>query len=180
MPTTPPTFVAGDVLTAAELNQLGDGIVELQAVTEAVPFSGFQIDRAGAGSQSIPNTTDTDVTFTHEILDIGGWWSSGISAVVPAGAVPSGYTTIAVHYIALVRFVSNGTGSRKIIVVQNGSEISSLAVSALSGEQTVVTLTGYVTCEAADTFGVQVYQSSGGSLNMDVARLTIVRHAPVS
>lgn len=180
MPTTPPTFVAGDPLAAADLNLLGDGIVELQGVTEGVPFSGFQIDRAGAGSQSIPNTTNTDVTFTHEILDIGGWWSSGISAAVPAGAIPSGFTVIAVHYIALVRFVSNGTGSRKIIVVQNGSEVNSYALSALSGETTTVPLNGYATCEAGDTFGVQVYQSSGGALNMDVARLTIVRHAPVS
>ena len=40
MPTTPPTFVALDVLEADQLNQLGDGIVELQAVAEGVTFSG--------------------------------------------------------------------------------------------------------------------------------------------
>ena len=178
--TTPPTFTAGTVLTAANLNILGDDIVYLKGITDGVTFSGYKIDRSGAGSQSIPDATDTDVTFTTEVFDSGGWWSSGATSTVPAGAIPSGYTTVAVMFIALVRFVANGTGGRKILILKNGSEVDSVNYSAISGDTTTVTLTGFTTCVAADTFKMQVRQSSGGALNMDVARLTLVRYAAVS
>ena len=120
------------------------------------------------------------MTFTNEVFDAGGWWSSGASATVPAGAIPSGFTNIAVSYTALVRFVSNGTGARKIIVLKNGSEVDSYSTGALSGDTTTVSVTGYTTCAATDTFKVQVRQNSGGALNMDVARIALVRFAPES
>lgn len=178
MPTTPPTFVAGDILEADQLNLLGDGIVELQAVTEAIPFCGVKLTRGA--SQSIGDSVDTNITWTVETFDVGGWWSSGNTIIVPAGAIPSGYTTIAVVGFAMARFVSNGTGSRRLAIVHDGVDEAIDSRSALSGETTSVTSTEPFTVAAGDAITMRVYQSSGGSLNCDVARLSIIRLAPVS
>lgn len=177
----PRTWATGDIVTASALNQdLRDNVAYLKGITEGVTFSGTKVTRDGAAAQSIPDATDTDVTFTAESFDAGAWWSSGATVTVPSGAIPSGYTTIAVLLIGIVRFVSNSTGGRKIIFLKNGSEVDSLSVAAQSGEATTVSLTAFATCSAADTFKMQVRQSSTAALNMDVARFTIVRFAPAS
>jgi hypothetical protein len=178
--TTPPTFASGAALLAAELNVLGDDIVYLHGVSDGVTFSAVKVDRAGAGSQSIPNSTATNVTWTNEVFDYGSWWSTGATITVPAGAIPAGFTTIALQIIALVRFVSNGTGGRKIIVNKNGSEEDSFAIGALSGDPTTVALTAFFTAVSGDAITVQVFQNSGGALNMDVARISVVRFLPVA
>lgn len=182
MPYTPErSWATGDLVSASDLNTyLRDNVDYVKALTDGLTFSGAKVDRAGAGSQSIPNATDTDVTLTNEVFDNGGWWSSGASFTVPASAIPSGFTTIAVQVVCLIRFVSNGTGTRKLLVLKNGVEQDSFGLSALTGETTSVSLVSFFTVVAADTIKLQAYQSSTAALNMDVARLTVVRTAPVS
>src|SRR5690349_21481646 len=106
--TTPPTFVADDPLAAADLNILGDDIAYLKAIADGVGFSGTRVTRAA--STSISNNTDSAITFTAEPTDVGGWFSSGTNVVVPAGAIPAGYTTIAVDVIGQTSWTANGTG----------------------------------------------------------------------
>jgi len=178
--TTPPTFTADTELAAADLNLLSDDLEYLKGIADGVTFSGAKVDRAGASAVSVANTTETAITLTNEVFDFGGWWSSGATFTVPAGAIPAGYTTIAVMVNASIRFAANGTGLRKLIVLKNGSEIDHFGAPGLVGE--VVTVAGLTvfTVEAADTIGIQAYQSSGGALNLDVARLTVLRYAPAS
>ena len=178
--TTPPTFVAGDELAAADLNILGDDIVDLDGRVNGLTFSGVSLYRSSA--QSIPNTTNTNITWTTESFDIGGWWSSGTKVIVPAGAVPAGYTTIAVDVSVSLRYVSNGTGTRRLRIMQNGAAVDGgdQSVSALSGETTIFDKTWTVIVEAADELEIDTYQSSGGALNMDVARVQVLRRAPVA
>lgn len=175
---TPPTFVAGDILEAAQLNVLGEDIEFLYGVAQGVTWSGVQVYRTG--SQSIANTTDTLVTWQAEAFDAGGWWTSGTNIVVPAGAIPPGYTTIAVHFICRVRFVDNGTGSRSLQVQVNGSSAGSNAAKADSGETTEVWVADYAVVAAGDVITAQVRQSSNGALNMDSAKISVVRHAPAA
>jgi hypothetical protein len=176
--TDPPVFVSGGTVTAAQLNILGDDLVYLKGITDGVSFSGTKLIRST--SQSLTTATYTDITLTAETFDYGGWWSSGPTVTVPAGAIPTGYTSVAVLLIGLLRYVANGTGSRQLRILLNGSEVETVVHSALSGEKTTVHYSTVFTVEAADEIKMQGYQSSGGALNIDNARLTIVRYAPAT
>jgi hypothetical protein len=175
---TPPTFAGGDPLPASDLNILGDDIAYLYGVSQGVTFSGCQVSRGS--NQSIADTTYADISFTTEDLDYGGWWSSGTTITVPAGAIPAGFTTIAVLILGALRYASNGTGTRRIRVSKNGSEIETWAVSALSGETTDLTLSTVTTVAAGDTITLSAYQTSGGSLNVSSAHITVLRFAPAA
>lgn len=170
MPTTPPTFVAGDILEADQLNQLGDGIVELQAVAEGVTFQGAEVKRTG--TQSIADGSDVTVVWQSEaggIGDIGGWWSSGTDIIVPAGAIPSGATEIAVHVEAGTNFAANGTGTRFIRILQDGSIMKSYSTGAISGDPTEVSVGKTLKCVAGTVITIVVHQTSGGALNISAS-----------
>lgn len=176
--TTPPTFTAGTVLTAANLNILSDDLSYLKGITDGVALSGVQLRRAA--SQSISNDTDTNFSWDTESLDYGGWWSSGTAATVPAGAIPSGFTTIAVLVLASAKFASNGTGKRRIKILKNGSTTGSWTIGAVSGDVTDVVLSDVFTVAAGDTIALAAYQNSGSSLNATEGAITILRYAPAS
>lgn len=176
--TTPPTFVSGTALPAADLNILGDDIVYLKGIADGVGLSGFSIRRAA--TQSISTSTDTDISFDTELQDFGGWWSSGTTATTPAGAIPSGYTTIGVLYLAQVKWATNATGKRKMTVLLDGASVDNWKVSALDDDNTSIYLSGFTTCAAASTWKLQVWQNSGGALNVSEARLTVLRWAPAA
>lgn len=176
--TTPPTFVADTDLTAADLNILGDDIVYLKGVGDGVSFSGAQVTRSAA--TSIANTTDSAVTWTAEAFDVGGWYSSGTKVIVPAGAVPSGYTTIGVIVIIRTTFASNGTGGRRINVYVNGSTIGGQWIAANGSDVTQVNYTDFAIVSALDEITMQVYQTSGGALNISDTQMSVVRIGPAS
>ena len=92
--TAPPTFVASDVLTAAQLNVLSDDIAYLYSTLQGVTYSACSVRRAA--NQSLTTATETEISFDNEDLDIGGWYSSGTDIIVPAGAIPSGSTSVGV------------------------------------------------------------------------------------
>jgi hypothetical protein len=176
--TAPPTFVAADPLAASELNVLGDDIVYLYGVAAGVTWCAANIGRNAA--QSIPDATDTDVALNAEYVDAGGWWSSGASLTVPAGAIPAGFTVVALQIIAKVNFAVNNTGIRRVLILKNGTEETRLTVNGLNGEATTFVLPTYITAAAGDTITMQVHQTSGGALNLSIADIWVVRFAPVS
>ncbi len=176
--TTPPTFVSDAALTAAQLNVLGEDLVYAKGVVDGIAASCFRIGRVTA--QSIPNSATTNIIFTAEIFDVGGWWSSGDTATVPASAVPAGYTNVLLSGFALLRFVSNGTGGRICRIAINGTALDSVSTSAIIGETTTVTLPILMSVAAGDALTVEAVQSSGGALNCDVARLALFRVGPIS
>ena len=177
--TTPPTFVSGDPLTAAELNVLGGDIEHLYGIALGVTASGAQVTRGS--NQSLSDSTTTSISWTAEAFDFGAWWSSGTDIVVPAGAIPAGYTTILVHVVASVRFASNGTGYRSLTLYINGSQVgNSPNTSAISGETTTVTLNRYAEVASGDVITIRATQTSGGALNAANSEATVVRHAPAA
>lgn len=176
--TTPPTFVSGDPLAAADLNILGDDIVYLKGITDGVSFSGTRVTRAA--STSISNSTDSAITFSAEAYDYGSWWSSGTNVVVPAGAIPSGFTTIAVQVIGQTVWTANGTGRRYVYVALNGTNIAGVSFTGDSGEDMFEAVTGFAICSAGDILTLHVKQTSGGALACYNSQLIAVRFAPVA
>lgn len=176
--TAPPVFVADDVLEADQLNVLGDDIAYLKAITDGVVFSGVRVTRSAA--TSIADNTWTAVTWTTEVYDIGSWWGSGTNVVVPAGAIPAGFTTIAVHCIFNTSFAANGTGYRGIRLLVNGSSEVAQTIPGFSSDTAIIIGTGYVIVEAGDVLTAEVFQNSGGALNASSIQLVAVRFLPVA
>src|SRR5690348_5602485 len=110
--TATPAFVDGTSLPASDLNILSDDITYLKSITDGVALSGVDLTRAA--STNISDSTDTDVTWTAEVADLGSWFSSGTTITVPSSAVPSGFTTIALLAHVRVLWAANGTGYRAI------------------------------------------------------------------
>jgi hypothetical protein len=174
----PPTFVDGDPLPAADLNVLGDDIEYLYGVSQGVTASGVQVSRSS--NQAVSSGSHAYVSFEAEAFDFGGWWSSGTTITVPAGAIPAGFTTILLQVAVNAKFASNGTGIRRIEVHKNGASFGSWQVSAISGDQTDLILPEWTTVAAGDTIKLDVYQTSGSSLNLTEARMTVMRVAPAA
>jgi hypothetical protein len=181
--TAPPNFVAGDPLTEADLDILSDDISYLYGISQGVTFSGCQLRRTG--TQSITTNTWTPVTWQTESggFDIGGWWSSGTNIVVPSGAVPAGYSTIAVDVQSSTNFAANTVGQRYIRVLVNGSETEKSSFVALGGgDNTDVRVVDAVVVAAGDIITVEVYQASGSTLTISASntKVTVERRAPVA
>ena len=175
---TPPTFVAADPLAAADINILGADIAYLKGIADGVVASGAQVTRSA--NQSISTSTDTNISWDTENFDYGGWYSSGTKIIVPAGAIPGGFTSIMIHCTGFVKFATDGTGKREVQLNKNGSSFGSLKVTALDDDVTVIYIDEYALAVAADEIQMQVWQNSGSSLNSVQARLSVVRHAPAA
>ena len=176
--TSPKTW-GSEILTSSDMNTyIRDNELYLYGVAQGTTFSAVQLRRAA--NQSITNATETPISFDTENLDFGGWYSSGTNVVTPAGAIPSGYTTVGVLLVGSIKYATNATGQRKVILQKNGTEINSLIASGLSGDVTIVQMTEITTVASGDTLTLLAYQSSGGSLNVTEARYSVLRVGPAT
>lgn len=175
---TPPVFVPGTALAAADLNVLGDDINYLKAFADAEAGAGVSLLRGT--NLSVVSATYTDIPWVSAPIDITGWWTSGANITVPTGLVPPGYTSVAIEIQASARFDANGTGSRGIEVLLNGSVVEvPFSTSAISGETTPVAVTVWANCLDGDVLKIAVYQSSGGNLNCNHANAHVKRLFPI-
>jgi hypothetical protein len=175
---TPPTFVAGDPLAADDLNILGDDIEYLKDIADGVTAAGAQVTRSA--NQSIASSSDTNISWDTENFDYGGWYSSGTKIIVPAGAIPGGFTSIMVHVTGFAKFGTDGTGKRQVQLLKNGTAFGGLKLRAIDDDTTVIYVDDYAIVEASDYIQMLVWQNSGSSLNVTQARLSVVRHAPAA
>lgn len=176
--TTPPTFSSGATLTAAQLNILGDDIAYLKAIADGVSLSGFQLNRTS--NQSINDSSATLISWTTEVFDFGGWWSTGTTATTPAGAIPAGYTTVGLLVFGRLQYAANGTGVRRIRTFANGTSFGSRTVGAPTGDVTDVQISEFTTVSSGHTLTVEAYQTSGGALNCVESNVTMLRYAPAT
>ena len=115
-------------------------------------------------TQSIPNTSPTNVSFDTVIYDSHGGWNSGASNYTVSVA---GWYWVSI----LVEFQSNATGVRTCRLNQNNTG-SSLLVHTMtpnaSGNSAGAYLTGPVKCAIGDVIRVEAAQTSGGALGTQV------------
>lgn len=187
------TFSAGDVLTAADVNDFlmeQSVIVCTSGTRPASPHEGMRIyetdtklHRFYNGSAwrhivtgrpfvqlskttaSISNNSVTEVSWDTEVIDTHGMWSTADRTAI--------FVPIAGHYIAAitVRFASQATaaGIRQVRVNVNGAEDMQLnfpAPSNLNATNIAVHLTWPLDLAANDDVGFSVFQNSGGALNI--------------
>lgn len=168
-----------ETLTSSDMKTyLTDNIEYLKGVSDGLTFSGVTLTRVAA--TSIPDAATTDISWVTESEDSGGWWSSGASITVPAGAIPSGFTTIKLLVTARATWDNNGTGVRKLLLTNNGTSFAAPVIAGITGEDIGQDVTDFVSVVSGDVIKLQVYQNSGGALDISNLRINVVRFAPVS
>lgn len=166
---TLPTFVDTDVVVQERLNVMSVALNNLGlALTGAAPPRAY-IPTAHAfrsTTQSIPNATDTIVTFTTAGINNDGMWVVGS---------PDHFTiqTAGLYYVAgQVSFAPVAGGTRAAHILLNGTSvfnsIAAFSQNAVSfGEGSVIPIImSPIKFVAGTTLYLQVYQSSGASLNI--------------
>lgn len=177
--TTPPAFSSGEVLTASDINVLGDDISYLYQQSTQVAFYGARLTQSG--TVSLANNVYTDNSWDAETFDIGTWWTSGAAITVPAVAIPAGLTNVVLLVTGAARFAANGTGYRGLRILKDGAEWRTVSASAInSGDTTSVAVTDFVTAVSGSVIKLQIGQNSGGALNVDQLVLSVVRYAALS
>lgn len=178
--TDPFTATNGTPYTASQWNQYGrDNLNYLKGIADGVTASGVQLNH-DSSVQVISDATATNVSFQNESFDYGGWWSSGTTITVPAGAIPAGFTSILLLVVCRARWETSATGNRRIRPLLNGTLFGSHTIGGITGDPTDQTITEFVLAEAGDTIQMEVYQSSGGALDLEVGNISVLRFAPAA
>jgi hypothetical protein len=151
--------VAGDVYTAAAHNVI---------VTNVNNFIVPPIARVRrATNQSIPNATDTFVSWTIEDIDTDGMFTATSDTIT--------IQTAGVYIVTTsVYFAANATGQRVVNMMKSPSSVSDLAAAfaqswfpvASATNPSTLSASGVVNCIVGDTIKIVAYQTSGGALNI--------------
>lgn len=162
---TIPTYTAGQVLTAAELNNM-KAVHDFWALTPRCSVY-------SAGAQSIPNSTYTLIAFDTEVYDIVMAGDGTSHSNVTNNSRIWFRTTGKYEIAAQLQFATSGTGARDAQIRLNSGGSSAGGTLVTINQQTAVasgsTSVGIVTFE--DTFNDGDYiemfgrQNSGGALN---------------
>ena len=167
------TKATGDTVAASDWNTyLRDNMADHEARIGAIAYSGCRVVRTT--NQSISSGAYTAVSFTAETTDQGGWFpTTGTTVTVPAGALPSGFTTLMVQQSVSLFWAGNSTGDRVIRFLKNGVTYFSTASPALASDFGQGATAPDIDCVPTDTFTCEVNQSSGGALNLIGASSTL-------
>lgn len=153
---TMPSFLAGQKLTAATLNQI-------------TTFSNFWADpptvRAYQSvTQSLTSGTDTQITLDQKQWDSDSFWQSATpyNIVIPAGWGNG----LRMTFSFSAAFASNVTGSRAVYIKKNGTRVTgSTDDDASNNDITIVNGTASLIVNSGDTIALWAWQNSGGALS---------------
>jgi hypothetical protein len=144
------TVFGGDVILAADLNQL--------------------IDRPHAVvtlAESVPNNAITVLTPTTEQLDVGGLWTSGDPTKITIPSGEAGWYEVGV----VMRYASQAVaaGTRQARVNLNTVETITFQVptsSVLNATNVIVSGVHELALVAGDVITISAFQNSGGALSV--------------
>lgn len=146
------------VLTADSSTATG-----LKWASSTASFVGASIYDSNA-TQSISNNTYTTITFNSEFFDTDSYHSTSTNTgriTIPSGKAGKYLFT---YYVT---FDTNGTGSRRATLLKNGTDyITFFGTGAFSSFRTVASQAVICNLAVGDYVELQVYQNSGGSLNV--------------
>ncbi len=154
------TFTAGAILTAAQMNEIGTNVNNYRVPPICI---------LSAGTQAITNTTATVLTYSTEVVDTDAMHSTATNT-----------SRITINTAGVYLFTCQMTiagagaeGSRVLAslsknggeAVTNGARVDTGNTSASS--PVAVSLSLIHSCAVTDYFEWQIFQSSGGSRNVD-------------
>jgi len=110
-------------------------------------------------AQSITTATATDITWGTEVADPDGWTSGGSATLT----VPTGFGGL--YLITSTATWASGTlgTTPGVFILHNGTNVAGANGPTFGQTHTVTTA---IALAATDTIKVQVYQNSGGSVNV--------------
>lgn len=115
-------------------------------------------------NQSIANNTPTLINFQNEIYDVGSLHDTAVNntrITIPVG----GAGLYLIH--CMVDFDNNNTGRREVAIYKNGSAMAvSKEFAPDATQDTVLSLSLHDQANQNDYYEVQVFQSSGGALDV--------------
>jgi hypothetical protein len=124
----------------------------------------------GTAVQSIPNATDTILTFNSEAWDTDGFHSTSSNTsriTIPAGL--GGKYLVTMNTLPAL----NGTGGRYLEIYKNGARlVNDIGMAGDAADYVNVAGTFVVNLVATDYIEMLVYQDSGGPLNFNKAATT--------
>ena len=124
-----------------------------------------------SGTLSVTTATNTLVTYISTPL------FSGVSAASSG----SGYITVASTGLYLVNgliaYASNSTGSRGAIIYLNGSALQTSYYPTCPDNATTVSVSQTLNLLSNAVISLYAYQTSGSSLNVTFATLSVIRIA---
>lgn len=154
--TTPVTFVAGDVLTAAQMNTQVRDNVSFLANPPACRVFHSVAQATTSGSAAV-------CAFDSERLDTDNMHSTSVNN----GRIT--FNTAGLYYVqALIRWQQNGTGYRDIGIWKLGTTaIAYDIIQPLSVNVTIHQVSTIYKFIVGDWVQLNVFQNSGGALNID-------------
>jgi hypothetical protein len=153
---------SGQVLTVA------GGVPTWATPSSAASYRGVSL--YGTAVQSIPNATDTILTFNSEAWDTDGYHSTSTNTsriTIPAGL--GGKYLVTMNTSPAL----NGTGGRYMEIYKNGARlVNDIGIAGSASLYVNLAGTFVVNLVATDYIEMLVYQDSGGALNFNKAATT--------
>lgn len=149
--TTPATYTSGQVLNAVALNLVRDNLLSLRNRNDQY------VKLSLTGNPSIPNTTDTKITWTQTDLQVGTIWAGGNPTRLTAPV--TGKYLIIVN----VEWRRSSVNFRNITLLKAGVTWALKAQGSVGGKSNV-SGTRIMALTAGEFFECQVFQNSGGAL----------------
>lgn len=175
--------MAGDIRHRGRLDKSVQEDLEylrarISTVSTALPQQPILLQAYHSAAQTIPDATWTDVLFNghletavYDTVDEAPSTIHNVSVLSQNFNIPTEVAGL-VRIRATVGFAANATGSRGLVLMKNGGwgrGSMTFVPAATAVGATVISLTWMGKATAADIFKFQVYQNSGGNLDIGSA-----------
>lgn len=174
----PTTHVAGETLPAADYNVIVNDVISFRNNSGVVPPA-VRLERGA--TQSIPNATDTFITWPTEVFDTDGMYTATSDTITAQ--------TAGIYQVNVcITFASNATGVRVLSLCKNTASASdsSKRIASVTATNLTNAAEGILACStiiqlvATDTIKAHVYQTSGGALNVGTAGSPLQTHISIA
>jgi hypothetical protein len=166
-----PTTSRHDLPYPASSDLVKDGATAIQALAEAIDarLAGAMV-AAEVGTETVANSTDDLLTLTVDDGETSNalFEQAGANTIEYVGAT----TVIATAYLQ-VTWEADGAGSRRLRILKNGTAQATSRVQPDADVLTTV-LTWPVRLSTGDELTVDVWQNSGGALDVTAAKFRCV------